>query len=661
MTPLERIAYLQKTLNYHNDKYYNQDAPEISDFEYDAMMRELETLEAEHPEAVSPDSPTKHVGGAPDSNFAAVEHKVPMQSLADVFSFEELKEFLERIERELGTGVLYSIEPKIDGLSVSLEYQNGILVRGSTRGNGVTGEDITENLRAISDIPKTISEGPAFLEVRGEVYMPTSSFLRLNEQREDNELPLFANPRNAAAGSLRQLDSSITAERGLSIFVFNIQQCSQAFESHSQGLNQLEKWGFPVVPNRKCCSGAEEICEFVASIGENRGELEYEIDGAVVKVDSIALRQRMGSTSKTPRWAAAYKFPAEEKETMLEDIFVQVGRTGVLTPNAKLTPVRLAGTTVSRATLHNIDNIRQKDIRIGDRVMVRKAGDIIPEVVRSLPEKRRAELPVWEMPSVCPECGSPTVRVEGEAAVRCSGAACPAQKMRRLIHFASKGAMDIDGLGPAVIGKLLEQNLISTPADLYRLTPMELIALDKFGEKSASNLLEALEQSKLRGLERVLCALGIPFVGERTAAQLAARFGSMDAIRQAQVQELAAVEDVGDKIAVSVIEFFETPSNCELVDRLEEAGVVMTAAQKEQTDNRFDGKTFVLTGTLADYRREDAAKIIRSFGGKVTGSVSKKTDYVLAGSEAGSKLEKARQLGVTVIHQQEFEQMIKQG
>ena len=659
MTPLERIAYLQKTLQYHNEKYYNQDAPEISDFEYDQMMRELETLESEHPEAVTEDSPTRRVGGAPDSNFVPVEHQIPMQSLADVFSFEELKEFLDRIQRELGQDVYYSVEPKIDGLSVSLEYQNGILTRGSTRGNGVTGEDITENLRVIADIPKTISQGPEFLEVRGEVYMPTSSFIRLNEQREDLELPLFANPRNAAAGSLRQLDSQITAQRGLSIFVFNIQQCSSEFTSHWEGLEKLESWGFPVVPYRKRCFQAGEICDHIALIGDTRGELEYEIDGVVVKIDSIALRDKLGNTSKTPRWAVAYKFPAEEKETLLENIFVQVGRTGVLTPNAQLTPVRLAGTTVSRATLHNIDNIRQKDIRIGDRVMVRKAGDIIPEVVRSLPEKRTKDLPIWNMPAVCPECGSPTVRVEGEAAVRCSGVACPAQKMRRLIHFASKGAMDIDGLGPAVIGKLLEQDLISTPADLYDLTPMELISLDKFGEKSASNLLEALEQSKTRGLERVLCALGIPFVGERTAAQLAARFGSMDAIRKAGKEELAAVEDVGEKIAESILEFFEVDANCHLIDQLAQKGVLMTAKQKERTDGRFSGKTFVLTGTLPGYRREDAAKIIRSFGGKVTGSVSKKTDYVLAGEEAGSKLEKAQRLGIMVINQQEFEQMIQ--
>ncbi len=659
MTPLERIAYLQKTLNYHNEKYYNQDSPEISDFEYDALLRELEMLEAEHPEADTDNSPTKRVGGSPDSAFAPVEHKVPMQSLADVFSFEELKEFLGRVEKELGTGVQYCVEPKIDGLSVSLEYQNGVLVRGSTRGNGIMGEDITENLKVIKDIPKTIQNAPESLEVRGEVYMPTQSFLRLNEQREDMELPLFANPRNAAAGSLRQLDPSITAERGLSIFVFNIQESSMEFSSHFESLNQLEQWGFPVVPDRKCCSNPDEICEFVASIGENREHLSYEIDGAVIKVDSLLLRQRMGSTSKTPRWAAAYKFPAEEKETLLEDIFIQVGRTGVLTPNAKLTPVRLAGTTVSRATLHNIDNIRQKDIRIGDKVLVRKAGDIIPEVVRSLPEKRTTDLPVWEMPDHCPECGSPTVRAEGEAAVRCSGAACPAQKTRRIIHFASKGAMDIEGLGPAVVTKLLENNLITTPADLYELTPMELMTLDKFGEKSASNLLDALEQSKKRGLERVLCALGIPFVGERTAAQLAARFGTMDAILSAEQAELAAVEDVGEKIAVSVIEYFKSASNRELVKRLFESGVSMEATQKETTDDRFFGKTFVLTGTLPDYRREDAAKIIRSFGGKVTGSVSKKTDFVLAGEEAGSKLEKAQQLGVTIINQDEFKQMIQ--
>lgn len=659
MTPLERIADLQRMLNYHNEKYYNQDAPEISDFEYDAMLRELEILEAAHPEADTKNSPTKRVGGTPDGAFAAVQHTVPMQSLADVFSFEELKEFLRRVKKELGGDPLYSVEPKIDGLSVSLEYKNGILVRGSTRGNGNVGEDVTENLRAISDIPKRIHHAPGFLEVRGEVYMPVRNFVRLNEQRENMELPLFANPRNAAAGSLRQLDASVTAERGLSIFVFNIQQSDMNVSFHSEGLDRLEQWGFPVVPNRKTASEEEEICHFIAAIGENRGHLTYDIDGAVVKLDSLSQRNKIGANSKTPRWAAAYKFPPEEKETILEEIFVQVGRTGVLTPNAKLKPVVLAGTTVSRATLHNIDNIRQKDIRVGDCVIVRKAGDIIPEVVRSVPEKRNGTLPVWEMPAVCPECGSPTIRIEGEAAVRCSGALCPAQRLRKMIHFASKSAMDIDGLGSAVISKLLEQKMIETPADLYDLTPMELMTLDKFGEKSAMNLLNALEQSKTRGLERVLCALGIPFVGERTASQLAVQFGTLDSVMRAEQEELAAVQDVGEKIAASIAEFFALESNQRLVERLAAAGVVMEAAETSASDDRFAGKTFVLTGTLPDYRRDDAANIIRSFGGKVTGSVSKKTDYVLCGADAGSKLEKAKQLGIAVIDQQEFEKMIQ--
>ena len=659
MTPLERIAYLQQTLREHNDKYYNQDAPEISDMEYDRLMRELEELEEAHPETVSPDSPTQRVGGEPDGSFAPVEHKVPMQSLADVFSFQELTDFLEKTVGELGAGIFFSVEPKIDGLSVSLEYEKGRLIRGSTRGNGTTGEDITENLRAISSVPKQLPDAPDFLEVRGEVYMPTASFLKLNARQEDLELPLFANPRNAAAGSLRQLDSRVTAERGLSVFIFNIQQSTRPFATHWEGLEQLAEWGFPVVQHRKRCASPKEICDFVAAIGEDRGSLPYEIDGAVVKVDDLRLRQRLGATSKTPRWAVAYKFPAEEKETTLEDITVQVGRTGVLTPNAVLTPVRLAGTTVSRATLHNIDNIRQKDIRVGDRVIVRKAGDIIPEVVRSLPEKRSVPLPLWEMPSRCPECGSPVVRLEGEAAVRCTGSACPAQKMRRLIHFASKGAMDIDGLGPAVIGKLVDAGLVKSPADFYQLSPLELMGLEQFGEKSANRLLEALEQSKGRGLERVLCALGIPFVGERTAANLAARFGSMDAVRAADGEQLAAVEDVGERIAESVLDFFAVEDNCRLVERLEQAGVVMTAQNTVPTDDRFAGKTFVLTGTLADYRREDATALIRSFGGKVSGSVSGKTDYVLAGEAAGSKLEKAKKLGVRVLSQQEFEELLK--
>ncbi|MDD4688376.1 MAG: NAD-dependent DNA ligase LigA [Eubacteriales bacterium] len=654
-----RIKQLREEIGYHNNLYYNQDNPEISDFEYDRLLRELEELEEKNPHLKSDSSPTANVGGTASSQFAPVEHKVAMQSLGDVFSYEELADFVGKIEEKIGKDrAVFSVEPKIDGLSVSIEYRNGKLIRGSTRGNGTTGEDITHNLLAIKDVPKTLKESPEFIEVRGEVYMPEESFTKLNRQREELEQPLFANPRNAAAGSLRQLDSKVTAERGLSIFVFNMQQSEGIeYSTHKESLDIISRCGIKTVPVT-LCKGIDEIWAEIERIGNTRGENSYDIDGAVVKINDLSLREELGTTSKSPKWAIAYKYPPEEKETTLEYIYVQVGMSGVLTPNALLTPVRLAGTTVSRATLHNIDNIKDKDIRIGDRVIVRKAGEIIPEIVRSVPEKRTGNEIIFEMPSTCPECGSTTIRIDGEVAVRCSGIDCPAQKSRHIIHYASKKAMDIDGLGPAIVNQLISFNFIKDIADLYSLKASELIVMDKMGEKSAENLINAIENSKSRGLAKVLMGLGIPLVGERAAKLIAQRFGSIQKLFDATCEELAQINDIGDKSAKSIISYLANEHNRSLIQRLIEHGVDMTQPQDEMSDRRFEGLTFVITGTLEKYKREEAKAIIESFGGKASGSVSKKTDYVLAGEAAGSKLDKANQLGVKVITEQEFEDMI---
>jgi len=654
-----RIEELRAQLEYHNNKYYNEDSPEISDFEYDMLLRELEQLEDKHPELKSDSSPTAHVGGSASSQFAPVEHIVAMQSLGDVFSYEELADFVAKIEERIGKDrAVFSVEPKIDGLSVSIEYRDGKLVRGSTRGNGTVGEDITANILAIKDIPHTLVNAPDFIEVRGEVYMPEESFTELNRRREELEQPLFANPRNAAAGSLRQLDSKVTAERGLSIFVFNMQQSEGvSYSTHKESLDIIRSCGIKTVPVT-LCKGIDEIWTEIQRIGSTRGENSYDIDGAVVKINDLSLREELGSTSKAPKWAIAYKYPPEEKETTLEDIYIQVGMSGVLTPNAKLTPVRLAGTTVSRATLHNIDNIKDKDIRIGDKVIVRKAGEIIPEVVRSVPEKRTGMEKVYDMPSVCPECGSPTVRIDGEAAVRCSGIDCPAQKARHIIHYASKKAMDIDGLGPAIVHQLISFNFIKDIADLYELNPVKLIMMEKMGEKSADNLMTAIENSKSRGLAKVLMGLGIPLVGERAAKLIAQRFGSMDALYAATEEELSAINDIGEKSAKSIKTYLNNEHNKNLIERLRSYGVDMTQPQEQLADNRFEGKTFVITGTLEKYKREEAKAIIESFGGKASGSVSKKTDYVLAGEAAGSKLDKANELGIRVLTEEEFDNMI---
>lgn len=657
----KQIEALRETLRYHSDKYYNQDSPEISDYEYDHLLRELEELEAAHPEYADDNSPTKKVGGTSSGLFAPIVHTVPMQSLNDVFSKEELFTFIERVEKQLESETEFCVEPKIDGLSVSLEYQNGIFSRGSTRGDGLTGEDVTHNLRYVEGIPKEIKNAPSFLEVRGEVYMPLESFEALNRQQELEERPLFANPRNAAAGSLRQLNSEVTARRGLSIFVFNVQQVEgKSFTSHFESLDYLKSKGFAVIPGIQVLTGAERIFARIQEIGDSRDQYSYDIDGSVIKVDRLSLREQLGATTKSPKWAVAFKFPAEEKETAVEDIYVQVGRTGVLTPNAKLTPVRIAGSTVSRAVLHNIDNIREKDIRIGDHVIIRKAGDIIPEIVRCLPEKRQGTEIPFDMPEVCPACGAKVVRLEEEAATRCSSSECPAQRLRNLIHFASRDAMDIEGLGPAVITQLVEKEMVGDVADLYHLKREKIAELERLGDKSADNLINQIEASKANGLSRLLFGLGIRLIGSRAAKLLAGYFGDIDQLIAADKEEISAIPDIGDKMADSLKKYFQTSDNLTLIKKLREVGVVLTEKKTELLDLRFAGKTFVLTGTLEGYTRNEAKEIIENFGGKVSGSVSKKTNYVLAGAEAGSKLEKAQKLSVAIITEQEFQTMIEE-
>ncbi len=653
------IENLRKEINHHNDLYYNNDSPEISDFDYDMLLRRLETLEKMYPQFDDENSPTKKVGGVKSSKFAPVEHSIPMQSLGDVFSKDELEEFITGVEAVAGENAEFSIEPKIDGLSVSLEFSHGVFVRGSTRGNGTVGEDVTENLKTVSGFPQKFDNAPEYLEVRGEVYMPLDAFAKLNEQQELEEKPTFANPRNAAAGSLRQLDSKITASRGLKVFIFNIQQVrGMEFKTHFESLEYLKNCGFAVVPDIKVLNGIDSIFEYMQKIGDNRGEYEYDIDGSVAKLNSLQMRETLGTTSKTPKWAIAYKFPAEEKETTLEDVFIQVGRTGVLTPAAKLQPVRIAGTTVSKATLHNIDNILQKDIRIGDRVIIRKAGEIIPEVVKSLPEKRTGGEKIFKMPKTCPECGAEVVRVEGEAAVRCTGSNCPAQRIRNIIHFVSRDAMDIEGCGPAVIAQLSQAKLLNDVSDLYALTKEDILSLERKGDKSAENLLAAIENSKSRGLARLLFGLGIRLIGARAAKLIAQQFVTAEAVMEAEVGEIAAIPDVGEKMAESLKNYFDIPENRELLRKLQSYGVKTDEdVVQTQSNEHFAGKTFVLTGTLELYTRSEATEIIENLGGKVSGSVSKKTDYVLYGENAGSKLEKAKALGISLLTETEFKNL----
>ncbi len=658
---LKRVAELRRELTYHSERYYVYDAPEISDFEYDRMFAELKKLEEENPELYDPASPTQRVGGKALDKFEKVTHSARMDSLSDVFSFDEVEEFCGRMAEQVPSPV-YSVEPKIDGLSVSLVYEKGVFVRGATRGDGVVGEDVTQNLKTVFSIPLTLPE-PLDLNVRGEVYMPRAVFEKINEKREAEGRPLMANPRNAAAGSLRQLDSKITAERKLDIFVFNFQggtlyADSHAPESHTETLERLADLGFKVLPMRIVASSSSEVIRHIEEIGKARDELLYDIDGVVIKIDSLADRRQIGEGSSTPRWAVAYKFPPEEKETVLEDITVAVGRTGVLTPTAVLSPVRLAGTTVSRATLHNLDFIRQRDVMLGDVVVVRKAGDIIPEVVSSVAAKRTGAERPFLMPTHCPSCGEPVFRDEGEAAVRCTNSACPAQLSRSIEHFASKGAMNIDGLGPQIVELLLKNELIHDAADLYSLRAEDLASHDRMGEKSASNLVEAIESSKSAGLERLVYALGIRNIGEVAAVALAERFGSLDSLMEADVETLCGIEDIGPITAECVVEFFQHESNRALCRRLSEVGV-LTLAIAAPREELLEGLTFVLTGTLPTMSRDEASEKIRAKGGKVSGSVSKKTSYVVAGEAAGSKLTKARDLGVAVISEEELLRMLE--
>lgn len=661
-TVRETIEKLRAKILYHAKKYYVEDAPEISDYDYDMMYAELLRLEAEHPELDDPASPTHRVGGKPLEKFGKVTHAVQMNSLSDVFSFDELEEFLDRVGETIEKP-LYSVEPKIDGLSVSLRYENGVFMQGATRGDGFVGEDVTQNLKTVFSIPMKLPE-PLSLTVRGEVYMPRANFERLNAAREAAGQSLFANPRNAAAGSLRQLDPKVTAERRLDIFVFNFQEGvlwmdGRTPASHTETLNRLAALGFHTLENTTTATAAEEIEKQIDKLGNLRESLSYDIDGVVIKLDSLADRRIVGEGTNTPKWAVAYKFPPEQKQTKLEDISIAVGRTGVLTPTAVLAPVRLAGTTVSRATLHNAEFIREKDIRIGDVVTVQKAGDIIPEVVKSHPELRAGNVPPYRMPERCPSCGEPVFYDEDEgAATRCTNSKCPAQLSRGIEHFASKDAMDIDGMGPQVVEALLANHLIADAADLYRLRAEQIADLERMGEKSAANLIGAIERSRSAGLERLIYALGIRNVGEVAAAQLAQHFGTLEACMKATKEELCSLSDFGEVTADCVVNFFSHPQNIDLCERLIAAGLLTTPVKLPQSDH-LAGKTFVLTGMLPTLTRDEASERIKNAGGKVSGSVSAKTTYVVAGDAAGSKLTKARALNVPVIDEEELLRMLE--
>ena len=647
---------LRETLSEAGYRYYVLDDPTMEDYEYDRLLRRLEELEAEHPEEVTPDSPTQRVGGAALESFTQVTHPVPLESLQDVFSPEEVEEFAKRMEEALET-VAYSIEPKVDGLSVALEYRDGVFVQGATRGDGRVGEDVTENLRTIKSIPMTLPDKLPRLIVRGEVFMPKNVFHKLNRQREENGEALFANPRNAAAGSLRQLDPKICAKRLLDIRVFNLQLAEgRTFASHSETLEYIASQGFRTIPH-KVLDRVEDVNAEIVRLGDSREELPFDMDGAVVKVDSLSERATIGSTAKCPRWAVAYKYPPEQKPSRVLEIVVQVGRTGVLTPKVVVELVRLAGTTVTNATLHNQDFIEEKDIRVGDTVVLQKAGEIIPEVVAVLKDLRPENTEPYRFPEVCPVCGAPVVRDEDGAAIRCTGAECPAQLHRNLTHFASRDAMDIDGVGPAVIKQLIGKELVKTPADLYFLTAGQLADLERMGKKSAQNAVDAIAASKDRGLERLLYALGIRQVGQKAGKILAARFGSFDALAEATEEELTAIDDVGGITAAYIREWLESPQSKHLISRLKEAGVNMEAAQ-QSAGEQFKGMTFVLTGALEKFTRDEAAARIEARGGKASGSVSKKTTYVVAGENAGSKLRKAEELGVPVLTEEEFAAML---
>ena len=657
MEPKERIGELTCLLNQAGYQYYVLDDPQMQDFEYDQLLRELETLEAQYPQWKQPDSPTQRVGGAALSKFEKVTHAVPLMSLQDVFSMEELEDFLTKI-LEQHPGTAFSVEPKVDGLSVALEYENGLFVRGATRGDGVVGEDVTENLKTIPSIPMAIPNAPARLIVRGEVFMPKESFRKLNEEQEAEGKSLFANPRNAAAGSLRQLDPKIAAKRRMDILIFNVQLAEGVeFETHSQSLRYLRDLHFKVIPNQ-ILSDPKEIGKAVEAINENRENLTCDIDGAVIKVDSLALREQLGATAKFPRWAAAYKYPPEIKPTVVEDIVVQVGRTGVLTPKAVVRPVRLAGTTVTNATLHNQDFITQRDIRIGDTVLIRKAGEIIPEILEVDLSKRPENTQPYRLPACCPVCGAPTEREEDGAFLRCTGAECPAQLSRNLAHFVSRDAMDIDGFGSAIVDALIEKGYLKSPADIYYLTLDNLKSLWQKGDTAANNLLTAIEASKQQDVSRLIYGFGIRQVGAKTARVLAAAFGNLENLMAADVEALTQVEDIGEITARSIVSWFSQPQSEHLIRRLKEAGVNMESLRKI-TDTRFAGKTFVLTGALTKFTREEASQKIELLGGKVSGSVSKKTSFVVVGENAGSKERKARELGIPLLTEDDFLGMIQ--
>ena len=658
MNVQKEILRLRRELEYHNKLYYVLDAPVISDYEYDMLMQQLKALEAEHPELITPDSPTQRVGGQALSQFEPVNHQVPLESLTDVFSHEELFAFGERMDSLLSDAHDYVVEPKIDGLSMSLEYENGVFVRGATRGDGVTGENVTENLRTVRSLPLHIENAPERLIVRGEVYMSKSVFAELNAEREIHGEALLANPRNAAAGSMRQLDPKVAASRKLDIICFNMQYASgEAYLTHAETLDAMKDMGFPVVPYARY-DRIRDCVEQIEWLGENRGELPYDMDGAVIKINSLAQRQTLGSTAKAPRWAVAYKYPPEKKESKVLDIVVQVGRTGVLTPKVIVEPVRLAGTSVSAATLHNQDNINRLDLRIGDTVLLQKAGEIIPEVLSVNKAKRPEGTVPFVLPRFCPECGSPVVHDPDGAAVRCTSPECPAQRLRNIAHFASREAMDIEGLGISVCESLINSGLVKTAADLYYLDVADVAALDRMGEKSAAKLMAAIDKSRESGLARLLCAFGIRQVGQKAAKVLASHYADLDNLMAADAAELTQIPDIGEITAGFITEWFSLPQSRHQIERLRQAGVSFQS-REERKDNRFAGLTFVLTGTLQQYTRDEASAIIESYGGKASGSVSKKTSYVLAGENAGSKLTKAESLGIRIISEEEFSEMIR--
>ena len=657
----KRIIELRAILEYHARKYYDEDSPEISDYEYDMLMNELKALEREFPEFITKDSLTQKVGGTVKEGFEKVEHEVPLQSLQDVFDYEEIYDFDRRMRKsakEFNKPLEYVVETKIDGLSVSLEYKQGIFIRGATRGNGLIGEDVTDNLKTVKTIPKRLKEDVDII-VRGEVFISKADFDKMNEEREILDEPLFANARNAAAGSLRQLDSKEASKRPLDIYCFNVQKCEKELTSHFEALEYLKKLGFNVNPVRKKCTTMEQVIKEIEKIGENREKLSFGIDGAVIKVDNLQLREEIGTTFKFHKWAIAYKYPPEQKATLLKDITFQVGRTGAITPMAILEPIKVAGSKISKTTLHNEDFIKEKGLKIGDTVLIQKAGDVIPEVVGVEVDKRTGEEKDFEMPTKCPVCGGVLVREPGEAVTRCIGIECPAKLLRSIVHFASKVGMDINGLGYAIIEQLVDKGLINNIADIYTLSKEDIASLKKNGDKFAQKLVDAIAKSKENELSKLINALGIRHIGTKSAKILAKRYGNIDALMNASFDSLNETDEIGEITADSVSEFFMQDQTKDLIERLKQAGVNMIEHGQEIIDDRFAGKIFVLTGTLEKHSRDEASKIIESYAGKVSSTVSKKTDYVLAGEEAGSKLTKAEKLGVTIITEEQFEEMIK--